>query len=299
MPEPATERASVLKAASVAERWLLESIRLGDGSRTVQDAMLTIRPQPRSRIPGTPRAINSSGASTSVRRRAPTRRAPGPADPRGRRTARVGDEDLDRPERRGHGVDERRNAVELGVVVHERAWHRSRAATARAPRREREAIATRLPRRRVRWRSRGRSPSRRRARARRVRRSRDPSGAPGGPAGRGAPVRTTARTGRSRRHRRASAARPRPRRCWGARRARPRRACGARGEREHARGRERAGDPGDWTDDPPPVREEVRAQRDGEHRGERADEQVCERGAAPRGSSGSLDHSSRLSPARV
>ena len=66
-PDPATSREIVLNAASVAERWLLESIRLGSGSRTVQEPTLTMRPKPRSRIPGSTSRISASGASTSVR----------------------------------------------------------------------------------------------------------------------------------------------------------------------------------------------------------------------------------------
>ena len=149
--------------------------------------MLTIRPQPRSCIPGITAAISSSGASTSVRC-ASSHSSRGWAQRVGprRRPAGVRDEDVDRPERRRHLGDQRRDVVEVRVVVDERRradlGGDRREALGRSRRRSRPAP----PRRPARSRPRDRGPSRRRARARRAPRCPDPSGAPGrAPARRG------------------------------------------------------------------------------------------------------------------
>ena len=67
IPSPARSRASVLNAASRPERWALESISTGIGSRTALDDTFTIRPKPRSFMPGTTRSISAIGASTRSR----------------------------------------------------------------------------------------------------------------------------------------------------------------------------------------------------------------------------------------
>ena len=56
IPSPASCSASVLNAASVADRSALDSISTPIGSRTEVEAIPTIRPQRRSRIPGPPSA---------------------------------------------------------------------------------------------------------------------------------------------------------------------------------------------------------------------------------------------------
>jgi hypothetical protein len=64
---PATAAAIVLNAVIIAARWALESIRNGIGSRTLVLATFTIRPNPRSRMPGMTRSMSSIWARTSVR----------------------------------------------------------------------------------------------------------------------------------------------------------------------------------------------------------------------------------------
>ena len=66
-PSPATARAIVLNAVIIDARWALESMRLPIGSRTLVLATLTIRPKPRSRMPGMTRSISAIWARTSVR----------------------------------------------------------------------------------------------------------------------------------------------------------------------------------------------------------------------------------------
>ena len=53
------------EADQAAIRCALESARPGIGSRTEVEPTLTIRPQPRSRIPGSTASIRTRGASTS------------------------------------------------------------------------------------------------------------------------------------------------------------------------------------------------------------------------------------------
>ena len=67
IPSAATSLASVLKKPTAAIRWEFESASPGIGSRTELEPTLTIRPQPRSRIPGSTASIRTRGASTSDR----------------------------------------------------------------------------------------------------------------------------------------------------------------------------------------------------------------------------------------
>ena len=66
-PSRATWRAMVLKAASVALRWALESMSESMGSRTAVEDTLRIRPKRRSRMPGITLSTSARGNSTSVR----------------------------------------------------------------------------------------------------------------------------------------------------------------------------------------------------------------------------------------
>ena len=67
IPSPASWPASSLKVASSALRWALDSIRPGIGSRAALEDMFRMRPNPRSRIPGTACSISAIGASISSR----------------------------------------------------------------------------------------------------------------------------------------------------------------------------------------------------------------------------------------
>ena len=67
IPSPATSVASVFSIPTAAIRWELESASPGIGSRVEVEPTLTIRPQPRSRMPGTTAEASTSGASTSER----------------------------------------------------------------------------------------------------------------------------------------------------------------------------------------------------------------------------------------
>src|SRR4051794_6268937 len=66
-PSAAYRRASVLKPATIADRWVLDRISGSIGSRTDEDATFKTRPQPRCSIPGSARSISAIGASTSER----------------------------------------------------------------------------------------------------------------------------------------------------------------------------------------------------------------------------------------
>ncbi len=66
-PSPATSLASVLKNPIAAIRCELERPSPGIGSRVELEPTLTIRPQPRSRIPGRTASARTRGASTSER----------------------------------------------------------------------------------------------------------------------------------------------------------------------------------------------------------------------------------------
>ncbi len=48
-------------------RWVLERLSPGIGSRVELEPTLTIRPQPRSRIPGSTATVSTRSASTSDR----------------------------------------------------------------------------------------------------------------------------------------------------------------------------------------------------------------------------------------
>jgi hypothetical protein len=67
IPSGASFCPSVLNAASSPGRWALDMSRFGIGSRAAEEETLTIRPNPRSRMPGTTRSIISIGATTSSR----------------------------------------------------------------------------------------------------------------------------------------------------------------------------------------------------------------------------------------
>ena len=67
IPSAATSRESVLRKPTAAIRWELERLRPGIGSRVELEPTLTIRPQPRSRIPGTTAPASTRGARTSER----------------------------------------------------------------------------------------------------------------------------------------------------------------------------------------------------------------------------------------
>ena len=64
-PSAATSRASVFSRPISPGRCEFESASPGIGSRVELEPTLTIRPQPRSRIPGRTASISSRGASTS------------------------------------------------------------------------------------------------------------------------------------------------------------------------------------------------------------------------------------------
>ena len=67
MPSPASRFASVLKAPSSPGRCAFDIRSAGIGSRAADEETLTMRPKPRSRMPGTTSSIISIGATTSSR----------------------------------------------------------------------------------------------------------------------------------------------------------------------------------------------------------------------------------------
>ena len=66
-PSRATSRASVFSAPSSAARCEFDRMSPGIGSRTALEETLTIRPKPRSRMPGTTRSTIAIGPSTRFR----------------------------------------------------------------------------------------------------------------------------------------------------------------------------------------------------------------------------------------
>ncbi len=67
IPSAASRPASSLKVASSALRWAVDSSSAGIGSRAALDETFRMRPNPRSRMPGTACSISAIGASTSSR----------------------------------------------------------------------------------------------------------------------------------------------------------------------------------------------------------------------------------------
>ena len=146
IPSPATSRDSVFRKPTAAIRWELERLRPGIGSRVELEPTLTIRPQPRSRIPGRPRRRGPAAPAPASGRPAPTPRARGRGRRRtaGRRCWRRGSRSGRAPprprpaaRRAGRGRRRRRRTAV--------ARARSPPPPPRAAPRERLAIATRAP----------------------------------------------------------------------------------------------------------------------------------------------------------